>query len=158
MTYTPIRNWRFQTNFNFYNSQREGMYKDQDLSFENSSWFGRFSSKIILPADIDWQTTLFVRGPREDAQTKREIMATMNLAFSKDILKGNGTIAFNVDDLFNSRKRIQETTGSTFLQNSEFQWRERQWRLSFVYRFNQKKQRQRSRDSFGGDDDGDFGS
>ena len=158
VTCTPMRNWRFQTNFNFYNSQREGVYKDQDLSFENSSWFGRFSSKIILPADIDWQTTLFVRGPREDAQTKTETMATMNLAFSKDILKGNGTLAFNVDDLFNSRKRIQETTGSTFQQNSEFQWRERQWRLSFVYRFNQKKERQRSRDSFGGDDDGEFGS
>jgi hypothetical protein len=85
-------------------------------------------------------------------------MAMLNLAFSKDILKGNGTLAFNVNDLFNSRKRIQETTGPTFVQNSEFQWRERQWRLSFVYRFNQQKKRERSRDSFNGDDEGEFGS
>ena len=158
VTYTPIKSWRFQTNFNFFNSQREGEYEGQDLSFENRSWFGRFSSKIVLPAKIDWQTTLFVRGPQEDAQTKREAIATLNLAFSKDILKGNGTLAFNVNDLFNSRKRIQETTGATFTQNSEFQWRERQWRLSFVYRFNQQKKRERSRDSFNGDDEGDFGS
>ena len=158
VTYTPIKNWRFQTNFNFYNASRDGNYEGQDLSFVNASWFGRFSSKIVLPADIDWQTTLFVRGPREDAQNKREAMAMVNLAFSKDILKGNGTLGFNVNDLFNSRKRIQETTGETFIQQSEFQWRERQWRFSFAYRFNQKKKRQRSRDSFGGDDEGDFGS
>ncbi len=158
VTYTPIKNWRFQTNFNYYNASREGMYEGQDLSFVNASWFGRFSSKIVLPAKIDWQTTLFVRGPREDAQNKREAIATVNLAFSKDILKGNGTLGFNVNDLFNSRKRIQETTGDTFIQESEFQWRERQWRLSFVYRFNQKKKGQRSRDSFNGGDDGEFGS
>ena len=85
-------------------------------------------------------------------------MAMVNLAFSKDILKGNGTLAFNVNDLFNSRKRIQETTGSTFVQDSEFQWRERQWRLSFLYRFNQNKKRERSRDSFNGGDDDEFGS
>ncbi len=158
VTYNPIKNWRFQTNFNYYNASREGMYEGQDLSFVNASWFGRFSSKIVLPADVDWQTTVFVRGPREDAQNKRELMAMMNLAFSRDILKGNGTLGFNVNDLFNSRKRIQETTGDTFIQESEFQWRERQWRFSFVYRFNQNKKRQRSRDSFNGDDDGEFGS
>ena len=158
VTYTPIKNWRFQTNFNFYNSSREGMYEGQDLSFVNSSWFGRFSSKVVLPAKIDWQTTLFYRGPREDAQNKRKGMAMVNLAFSKDILKGNATLAFNVNDLFNSRKRIQETTGSTFVQDSEFQWRERQWRLSFLYRFNQNKKRERSRDSFNGGDDDEFGS
>ena len=32
----------------------------------------------------------------------------MNLAFSKDVLKDKGTIAFNVNDVFNSRKRIQD--------------------------------------------------
>ena len=128
------------------------------MSFVNTSWFARFSSKVVLPAKIDWQTTLFYRGPSEDAQSKRKGMAMVNLAFSKDILDGNGTLSFNVNDLFNSRKRIQETTGATFFQESEFQWRERQWRLSFAYRFNQKKKRERSRDSFNGGDDEEFGS
>ncbi len=158
VTYTPIKSWRFQTNFNFYNSSREGEYEGQDLSFVNTSWFARFSSKVVLPAKIDWQTTLFYRGPSEDAQSKRKGMAMVNLAFSKDILKGNGTLSFNVNDLFNSRKRISETTGATFFQESEFQWRERQWRLSFAYRFNQNKKRERSRDSFNGGDDDEFGS
>ena len=63
----------------------------------------------------------------------------MNLAFSKDILKDKGTLALNVSDVFNSRKRITET--NLFSQNaySEFQWRERQINVSFTYRFNRSK-------------------
>ena len=82
----------------------------------------------------------------------------MNMAFSRDILKGNGTIVFNVDDLFNSRKRITETSKDTFDQYSEYQRRQRTFRLSFTYRFNQKKERQRQRPEGGGDDDENFGS
>ena len=110
-----------------------------------------------MPAKIDWQTTMMFRGPRQNAQSKSEGMFMANMAFSKDILKGNGTLVFNVDDLFNTRKRISETTTDTFTENSEFQWRQRQFRLSFTYRFNQKKQRQRQRGGMGGDDGEEFG-
>ena len=82
----------------------------------------------------------------------------MNMAFSRDILKGNGTLVFNVDDLFNTRKRITETTADTFYQYGEFQHRPRQFRLSFTYRLNQKKQNQRNRSEGGGDDEENFGS
>ena len=46
-------------------------------------------------------------------------------------------------DLLNSRKRVTHTETPSFISDSEFQWRERQFNLSFTYRFNQKKQRQR---------------
>ena len=84
-------------------------------------------------------------------------MFMANMAFSKDILKGNGTLVLNVDDLFNSRKRVSVTTTDSFVEKSEFQWRERQFRLSFTYRFNQKKQRQRERNGNNGDDGEEFG-
>ena len=49
-------------------------------------------------------------------------------------------------DLFNSRKRQQTTfVEGVFEQYSEFQWRQRQITLNFVYRFNQKKKRGRQR-------------
>jgi len=97
------------------------------------------------------------RGPSENSQSKRDGMFMTNLAFSKDILKGNGTISFNIDDLFNSRKRTSETFTDTFYQISEFQWRERQFRLSFAYRFKQKKKRERQRNSDNGGDEENFG-
>lgn len=157
LNYTPIKQWRFNTSFNFYNSIIEGFYEGVDYGSENTSWFARFSSKIVLPAKIDWQTTMMFRGPSENSQSKRDGVFTLNLAFSKDILKGNGTVSFNVDDLFNSRKRTMETFTDTFNQVSEFQWRERQFRFSFAYRFNQKKKRQRQRNGEDGGDEENFG-
>ncbi len=68
----------------------------------------------------------------------------LNLAFSKDIMNENATFAFNVSDVLNSRKRKSFTDTDTFTTYSEFQWRERQFNLSFTYRFNEKKKRQRS--------------
>jgi hypothetical protein len=155
--YTPKKNWRFNASFNFYNSTIDGEYEGVDLGSNFNSWFARGTSKIPLPAKIDWQTTLMFRGPRQNSQTKSNGMFMANMAFSKDILKGNGTLVFNVDDLFNTRKRVSETTTDSFTQNSEFQWRERQFRLSFTYRLNQKKERQRQREGNGGDDGEEYG-
>lgn len=154
INYTPIKNWRFNTSFNFYNSATKGFYEGVDYGSENTSWFARFSSKIVLPAKIDWQTTMMYRGPSENSQSKRDGVFMTSMAFSKDILKGNGTLTFNIDDLFNSRKRSMETFTDTYISHSEFQWRERQFRLSFTYRFKQKKKRERERnmDDGGGEE------
>lgn len=156
--YTPKKNWRFNASFNFYNSTIDGSYEGVDFGSEFASWFARGTSKITLPADIDWQTTMMYRGPRQNSQSKRDGMFMTNLAFSKDILKGNATLVFNVDDLFNTRKRESVTTTDTFIENGTFQWRERQFRLSFTYRLNRKKERQRQRMGNGGDEGEGFGS
>ena len=63
----------------------------------------------------------------------------MNLALSKDVLKDKGTIAFNVSDVFNSRKRINDLSTANVSSYSEMQWRERQITVSFTYRFNKQK-------------------
>ena len=129
-----------------------------DYGAENNSWFGRFSSKVTLPGKVDWQTNMFYRGPSNNAQTEFKGIFSMNLAFSKDIMNDNGTILLNIQDVFNSRKRRSFTETDFFTSDSEFQWRVRSIRLSFVYRFNESKKRNgRGR---GGDDyeeEGEFG-
>lgn len=139
--YNPTKWWRINTSFNFFEFQTEGSFRGTDFGATNTSWFARFGSKISLPGKIDWQTNAFYRGPTENAQTKTEGIFSLNLAFSKDILKDKGTIAFNVSDLLNSRRRIRATETPFFTSDSEFQWREPQFNLSFVYRINQKKKR-----------------
>ena len=78
----------------------------------------------------------------------------MNLALSKDVLKDKATIAFNVSDVFNSRKRINDLNLPNVNSYSEMQWRERQITLSFTYRFNkQKAEREKpKREDNGGED------
>lgn len=158
LTYSPSRKWRVNGNFNaFQNNVRGEDLNGESLDADNFSWFARLNNKLTLPAKIDWQTSLFYRGPNENAQTKSEGILSVNLAFSKDLFKEKASLTFNVSDLFNSRKRISTSTTDSFITDSEFQWRERSFNLAFTYRFNQKKKRQRPRRDSGGDNE-EFGN
>ena len=152
MTYSPSSKWRMNVNANLFRSETSGFFEGTDFGNENTSWTLRLNNKYTLPAKIDWQTRLNYRGPTENAQSTTEGIFTASLAFSKDLFNENASIAFNVNDVFNSRKRRSDIF-EPVIGESEFQWRERSFNLSFTYRFNQKKKRQREGYQGGGDDD-----
>lgn len=157
LTYNPTKKWNLNGNFNLFNSVTEGDYNGTNYDAENLSWFARINNKYTLPGNIDWQTRMFYGGPSRDAQNKTKGMFSTDLAFSKDFFGDNASLAFNISDLFNSRKRMTESTTTTFISNSEFQWRQRSFNLSFTYRFNQKKKPGRERGGQnGGMDNMDF--
>ncbi|HOZ75454.1 MAG TPA: outer membrane beta-barrel family protein [Flavobacterium sp.] len=151
--YTPFKWWRLNGNVNFYNAETSGnfTYFKTDLAtnamvpttidFDNSAttWTARASSKFNLPAKIDLQLNGNYDAEQKTAQGKSKANASMNFALSKDILKDKATIAFNINDVFNSRKRINEVALPTVNSYSEMQWRQRQFTLSFTYRFNKQK-------------------
>ncbi|KIA93940.1 TonB-dependent receptor [Flavobacterium sp. KMS] len=148
VNYTPFKWWKLNTNFNLYNLNTTGDYTYTDVNnlaitenFDNeaTSWFARISSRITLPYKIDWQTTAMYNGAQKTAQGKNLGQFGLNLAFSKDVLKDKGTIAFNVSDVFNSRIMKTETYLDNVNSYSEMQFRKRQFNLSFTYRFNKPK-------------------
>ena len=161
--YSPYKWWRLNMNTNFFYTKSEGEYAYTDasnnfrninLDAEAFTWFARLNSKVTLPGKVDWQTNLTYNAPEQTAQGKVFGIAAMNLAFSKDILKEKATVAFNISDVFNTRKRIFEANIPNFINSySEVQWRVRQFTLSLTYRFNRaknEKERQPRRDSEGG--------
>ncbi|GAA3521766.1 outer membrane beta-barrel family protein [Aquimarina addita] len=152
-TYNPSRKWRLSANLNAFQNSIKGTFNEISLNADIFSWSARLNNKITLPKQIDWQMTAIYRGPNENAQTKSEGIFSMNLAFSKDLFKEKASITFNVRDLFNSRKRISRAITETFTSYNEYQRRVRSFNLSFTYRFNQKKKRERSRED--GNDGGD---
>lgn len=154
LLYNPTKWLNLNGSFNYFQFKTEGFYNNVDYGAENTSYFGRLSTKVKLPGNIEWQTNGFYRGPSNNSQTESEGILSVDMAMSKDIIDNNGTLSLNVSDLLNSRKRNSLTTTNTFTSESEFQWRQRQVTVTFTYRFNQKKQRQRpDRGSF---DDGGF--
>ncbi|MBQ0735422.1 TonB-dependent receptor domain-containing protein [Aquimarina celericrescens] len=153
LTYNPSKKWRLNGNFNAFQNNIRGENNGEILDNDNFSWFARLNNKYTLPGKIDWQTSIFYRGPNENAQNRNEGIFSMTLAFSKDLFKEKASLTFNVSDVFNSRKRISIATTPTFISDSEFQWRERSFTLSFTYRFNQKKKRGRSQRDFNGDEE-----
>ncbi|RLJ68775.1 outer membrane receptor protein involved in Fe transport [Lacinutrix venerupis] len=153
LMYNPEKWLRLNSSVNFYQFETEGEFNGVDYGAKNTSWFARFSSKISLPLEIDWQTSAFYRGAVQDAQSDTDGIFSLDLAFSKEILNKNATLSFNVRDLLNSRKRKSTTTTDFFERYSEFQWRQRQINVSLTYRFNQKKKPQRNGGFDGGDDE-----
>ena len=141
--YNPNKWWKITNSFNFFKSVSAGNYNGISYDSENVSWFTRLNSRISLPAGIDWQTSGMYMGPSESARSKRKGMVSLNLAFSKDILKEKGTLSLNVSDLLNTRKRESTDYSPTTIAENEFQWRKRQVMLNFTYRFNEKKKPQR---------------
>ena len=163
LNYSPFKWWRLNGNFNFFSNETKGDYTYtnfvgeevvQNLDNTAISWTTRITSKITLPFKIDWQANANYNAPQTTAQGKQLGILSANLAFSKDILKDKATIALNVSDLFNSRKRITETNLPSVSSYSEMQWRERQINLSFTYRFNkQKNDRERQPKREGGEEE-----
>jgi hypothetical protein len=107
-------------------------------------------SQMKIKKDWNFQTSLSYRAPQKVPQGSRKSYFVVDMGFNRDILKGDGTLTLSVRDLFNTRKYRYETITSTYTSDSEFQWRSRSVVLSFNYRLNQRKQRER------GDGGGDF--
>ncbi|MCF7560047.1 TonB-dependent receptor [Sabulilitoribacter multivorans] len=151
VNYSPSRKWRVNTDFNLFKSVTRGDYEGVSFDAENISWNIRLSNKYTLPGKIDWQTNIDYRGPSEDAQNTRKAIASANMALSKDLFNEKASIAFNISDIFNSRRYKGDINTPTFTSTRDLQFRGGQTvNLSFTYRFNQKKkpERQRGGESF----------
>ena len=101
--YNPEKWLRLNSSINFFQFNTEGEFNGVDYSAKNTSWFARFSSKVTLPAKIDWQTNAFYRGARSDAQSDTDGIFSMDLAFSKEIFKDKATLSLNVRDVDRNR-------------------------------------------------------
>ncbi|WP_198943132.1 outer membrane beta-barrel family protein [Polaribacter tangerinus] len=150
LNYKPFKAWNINSDFNLFNVTSKGDYTNpdtnntQNFDFENTAFFIRLNQKITLPGKTDLQINTNYRGPSENAQTKSKGVFSMNLAASKDLFNEKASLSINFSDVFNSRISQRTTFIPQFLeQYSEFQWREPQFRVSFVYRFNQQKKQNR---------------
>src|SRR5690606_806917 len=139
LLYNPTRWLRLNGSFNFFQFETEGEFNGRDYGAKSTSYFGRLSSKVSLPYGIDWQTNAFYRGATENVQGSRDGILSLDLALSKDLFNENATLSFNVRDLLNSQKVQSFTSTEFFDRDSEFQWRQRSFTVSLIYRFNQQK-------------------
>ena len=104
-----------------------------------------------MPYKIDWQTNGTYNARQRIAQGVNKGVIAANLAFSKDILKDKGTLTFNINDVFNTRKMLRDLRLPNVNSDSEMQWRVRAFTLSFTYRFNKKKTDERPKRNEGGE-------
>lgn len=138
--YTLTRWWKLDFNFNFFHSNIDGSNIQSTYKTTTYSWFARQTSRFTLPHNFDVQLRGNYEAEQKTAQGRRKALYYADIAMSKDILKGRGTINFNVLDVFNTRKVRSVMNGTNFYTESQFQARRRQMNLTVSYRIKQTKQ------------------
>ena len=142
-------------NANFYRAKREGEYEGIILENEVFTMNGRANVKAEVVKGVDAQANFRYRAPQQTTQGSSKSVYSLDLSAGKDILKGKGTVVASVRDVFNTRRRRSITDTETIYNETDFQWRARQFLLTFSYRVNEKKKRDsvgNREDSGGGDD------
>lgn len=142
-------------NFNFYRAVTDGSFNDIDLSRDTYTARFRLNNRFKI-SKYDLQLSVNYRAPEKTTQGVRNSITSIDLGANTDVFNKKGTLSLSVRDLLNNRKYRGETETVNFIEESEFQWRARQVRLSFTYRINQKKQRSRQERDYDGGEDGDF--
>jgi outer membrane receptor protein involved in Fe transport len=150
--------WEFNSSANFFRAITEGTYQEEQLNSDTYSFRTRATSKMKISKGFEFQSSFFYRGPRQTTQGRQLSAYSLDLALAKDVMKGRGTVTANVRDLFNTRKwrSIVDIEEDQYYAESVSQQGPRQFRLTFTYRLNQLKNRDRGRNNDGGNDDGNL--
>lgn len=156
-SYNLFKWWRVMLSANTYYAITDGDYEGQSFYAEAFTAQGRFTSKWTVLKKLDIQTAFMYRAPRNTAQGRSLSMYSWDIGLTMDVLKGNGTVTFSARDLLNSRRRRWEIDTPTLVSTNDFQWRARQFTVSFTYRLNQKKKRGRGGRGEGGNTGGTEG-
>lgn len=112
-----------------------------NLSNEGFNWEAklivnyRVVSKTALWNKWSFQATGGYESPEVIAQGKRKEMYGVDLGLRKEFLKNKATFTFNINDVFNSRKRGTINDTENFYQDSYHRWDVRSFRATLTYKF-----------------------
>lgn len=136
-SYDPFKWFRLMGSVNLYGYNNTGSYQGFDFSGSGFSSIIRLTTTFKPDKNTSLQLQGTLRGAEKSVSFDRKSIYAINFGASKTILKGDGTLAFNIQDIFNTRARSFTTTGENFTQYNYNQFQPRQFSVSFTYRFKQ---------------------
>ena len=156
--------WSLSGNINFFESSVVGDHTSTStgitshLTTDSYNLMGRLVSKFEFKKICNIQATAHFRTPHDEPLGFREAHHWIDIAASRDVLNGRGTLSLNVRDLFGTHSHAGESWNTNFWQYSKGAWSKTTVTLNFNYRINQQAKKQRDDDhnhEEGGDGDGD---
>ncbi len=163
-TYDPFSWWKIMGNIDLFGYNTRGDLVINNVVVQSYNGNG-FSSRARLANTFKFDKTFSVqvqsnyRGGQKNASQNQKATYFFNLGATKTIWNGNGTLAFNIQDIFNTRARQALNYGENYTRDMYMQWNPRQFSLSLTYRFKQgekveqpKKKKDINANSNGGDD------
>ncbi len=119
--------------------------RTQSYAGDGLSTRARLNATFKVDKTFSFQLQGFYRGPQNTASQDRKAMYALNLGASKTIWNGDGTIAFNMQDIFNTRSMRSVNYLATGIRESYMQWQPRQFSVSLTYRFKQGEKIEQSK-------------
>lgn len=162
-TYDPFAWWKIMGNIDVFGYNTKGdLYIDnkfiQSYNGDGVSTRMRLSNTFKFDKTMSVQIQANFRGGQKNASQDTKSIYFFNLGATKTIWNGDGTLAFNIQDIFNTRARKSTTYGPDFQNEMYMQWQPRQMSLSLTYRFKQGEkveQRKRKQDINSNNNSGD---
>lgn len=152
-------NTKGSTNYETLDANGNPIIATAQFNGKGISTRSRLTSTFKIDKTFNVQIQGYYRGGQKTEYQNRKDMYSVNLGASKTILKGNGTLSFNIQDIFNTRAMRSTTYTANSIRESYMQWQPRQFSLSFTYRFKQgekieqsKKKKDINNNEQGGDD------
>ncbi|MGC4130143.1 MAG: TonB-dependent receptor [Bergeyella sp.] len=144
-TYDPFKWWKIMLSADLYGYKSEGTFNlfpenpatEADFSGDGYSYRLRTTNTFKPNKNLNIQIQAFYRNGEKTAMNNRKSMYGIDFGATQTIWNGNGTLAFNVRDVFNTRKMRMDSNTAQFTRSSEMQWQPRQFSVSLTYRFKQ---------------------
>jgi hypothetical protein len=112
--------------------------KDHTLDKQMFSTYLSSDNIFMLSKNLKGQLNASWYGPQMDGAYHFQSMFTLGLGLTKTILHNNGTLAFNVSDVFNSYKARYRTVSDGLLITNTDHPESRFVKLVFTWRFGNK--------------------
>lgn len=136
--YNPVKWLQVNTELNLFHYAERGSYKDQSFDYSGNTLTARVSAQLKLKSRLAFQTLYNFRGANATAQTHTDALHSIDFGLSKTFLRDKATIMFDISNLFGLRKSISKTTGVDYEISQVSIPNAARYRLTLVYRFNQK--------------------
>ena len=151
--------WKVMGNLDLFGYKTEGKFQGIDYSGDGFSSRVRLTNTFRPDKNTSFQIQSFFRGGQKTASNEQKAMYAVSLGANRTIWKGNGTLSFNVQDIFNTRARETAFTTETYTNSSYMQMMPRTFTVSLSYRFkqgekvdSQKRKKDINNNDNGGDD------
>ena len=136
--------WRIMGNMDLYLYKTTGSFydaslMDKPLSFEGNGFSGkgRLTSTFKIDKTLSIQVQGMFKGGKKTESSRNKDEYSINFGANKTLWKGNGTLSFNIQDIFNTRAMRKYSYGDSFERYGYMQFQPRTFTLSLSYRFKQ---------------------
>ncbi|HLS94669.1 MAG TPA: TonB-dependent receptor [Sphingobacterium sp.] len=149
--------WDATANVNLFYNRTRPYAAFEANEVENFSWNGNINTNLRFAKGTSMQLRADYRAPQKWVQGRMKSMSGVDVAVRQDVLKGKGSIMFNVRDVFNTRKFRMENDLPTQFIRMENRWMPRTFMLTFSYRFGVQDLNKKNNQQEGGGVEEDMG-